>query len=416
MMKAARVPVFVLFLATPTVPLLGQATTKIANSIGVCRSDLGTPGSGEYDVDITFSGISVFDRSVDGVIDVRIPNLVGGRAVINDTQGHPVRKKIPSHIAYILADVRTAKPLIDAHAPVQPAFNEASCYVYYRLTNEVVMVDPASAPSSTNKNVCVTDASDANFCPDGTTEGSMKWLPSLKQILGSAQVPDDPHFKNPDGTTLAGMVRVDRGYLETVVNPPKKLWAFLQNSGDTETKRQAIAQEVHWHMRGAGTKFVLKLQPPTGSPVNLEFEPVAGKVSLFISNSPIDETGPIHKSMSMNEDPHFRAYYEFIKSFDVKKGPLPFKSSKNCQNGSLVSNPVLKLCAGCPNPDPADCATQLAESGNMIASSDFKPKPPAKKSTAKTKYRKSRHGRMSGMAATRNPLPSGLNCGSTQWP
>jgi len=410
MMKEVRVPLLVLFLATSAVPILGQATTKIANSIGECRTHLGTPGSGEYDVEITFSGIAVFDRETDGMIKVRIPNLAKGRAPIKDSHGNKVREKISPHIAYILTDAQTAKPLMDAHQPLQPAFNESSCYFYYRLTDEIITVDPSSAPDTTNKNLCVIDpASDGNVCPSGATEGSMKWLPSLKQILGTAQTPDEPHFKNPDGTTIAAMVRVDRGFLETVANA-KKVWAFLKKEGDTEKMKHGMAQEVRWHMRGTGAKFILKLQPLTGSPINLEFLPVGGKVSILIGNSPIDETGPIHKSMNMKEDPHFRAYYEFIKNFDVKSGPIPYKSATPCQTGSKSQTPVLKLCAGCPDPDPAECATQLAETGTLIANKDFKPKP--KRSTAKA-AKKSSHGRMTTRG---NPLPSGLNCGSTQWP
>jgi hypothetical protein len=411
MMKAVRVPLLVSLLISLAVPLMGQTT--IANSIADCQTGLGTPGGGEYPVDIVFSGINVFDRSTDGLISVRIPNLVGGRAVIKDGQGNIVREAIKSHIAYILTDAQTAKPLIDAGLAVQPAYYEGSCYVYYRLTNEIVKALDSSAPPANNGRLCVTDASDGKYCPDAATDGSMYWLPSFKKVLGSAQVPDDPHFKNPDGTTIAGVVQVDRGYLQTVVNLPKKVWTFLEKKGDPEVMRQAIAQEVHWHMRGTTSQFVLRLTKPDNTYVDLNFAPQNAKgVVLDIFNSPIDETGPIHQANPMNTDPHFRAYYEFVKAFDVKKGPLPFKSSKSCQNGSLASNPSLSVCVGCPNLDPS-CLIVNAETQKAMLSSQFKSK---KHKAAKKAGKNASKGAMAGMAFTPSPLPSGLNCAASQWP
>lgn len=409
-MNAVRVPVLVAFLALLAIPVTGQVT--IANSLADCKAGLGSPGNGEYPVDIVFSGISVFDRSNANYFSVRIPNLVNGRAVIKDGGGTIVRDKIKPHIAYILTDVQTAKPLIDAGLPVQPAFNESSCYVYYRLTDEIVTIDASSAPTSTNGTLCVTDAkpaSSSNFCPDSASVGSMYWLPSFKNVVG-AQTPEAQHFKDPDGTTIAGVVTVDRGYLQTVMNVPKKVWALKEKANDTETMRQAIAQEVHWHMRGTGTYFVVHLKKPN-STVDLSFTPQNGTgVVLYIFNSPIDETGPV-KGTFMSPDWHFRAYYEFLANYDVKKGPLPFKSSKSCQNGSIGSNPSLALCVGCPNPDPS-CVTRLAESGRTILSSDFKPK--KKRSSKKSPSAHSGMGSTPGPVG--QPVPSGLNCGSTQWP
>lgn len=358
-------------------------------TIDDCVTNLGAVGSGEYEVVITFSGIQMFDRETAGVVNVRMPNAIGGRAEIPDAAhpSTPLRHAIPPHISYILGSSDTMK-LIDTDL-AQPAYYEGSCYQYYRMNGDHVTVAEASAPKGINQSiVCTSDAVTANeYCPnDGSTgglktKGSMHWLPSASTILGGAKKGKADHFVDvPDPAVIAGVVRVDRGYLETVVTNPN-VWAFQANSADSEHNAQAMAQEVRWHMRGKGTPFILQVERKSGKKFDLQFMPVNNKVELFIANSPVDETGPIRTSMATSPDHHFPLYYEFVDGFSVADGPIPFTSkSRKCDASVQAEKPTLKRCANCPD-DPY-CKASAAM-------------PPGWKAM---------------------PLPSGLNCGGQQWP
>lgn len=363
----------------PAASAVAVASTKI-NTIAGCAAAL---GKGDYDVEIVFSGIALFERQdAKGYIDVRMPNASAGRPAIKETsQGsNDGRPSVLSHVAYILSDNDTARPLIDAGIDLQPAFSEASCFSYYRLIGDVVTVDPASAPININNALCLSDAKEADdkYCPSTTTKGSMHWLPSIKAVVGGTPAPHTGRFADtPDPQLLAGIVHVDRGYLETVVTN-KAVFVFRMPPGTTEMPpKQALAQEVRWHMKGKGTEFKLHLKRKNKPDQVLTFLPVNGKVSLFIANNPPGEIGPIHMASSHNQDDHFRLYYEFVNGMKPETGPVPFTStSLNCQGGSLAAaDPTLKRCDRCPN-DPT-CPV---------------------------------------VTGTGSPLPSGLNCGGTQWP
>ena len=358
-----------------------KASTTVESGIGACKTALGTPGIGQYEVVITLSGIGLFERrDADGVIKVRMPNGAAGRPEVpgaNPTDP-PQRHAIEPHVAYILADVTTAKPLIDADVPLHPAFYEGNCYQYYPLKGHVITVDAASAPMTINSPLCLTDADDGKLCPSAATKGSMRWLPSIKTVTGAAQSPRPDHFDDdPEPSVLAGLVHVDRGYLETVVTLDK-VWAFRNSEVDTtEYTPQAIAQEVRWHMRGTGTHFNLLLKRKGGSQIVLPFAPVNGKVEIFIANGPADATGPI-RTVTTSPDHHFPLYYEFIENFAPQTGRIPFRAAQhNCQTGhEPKENPTLQVCQPhCP-PDP-NCPPRVVWG---------------------------------------QPLPSGLNCGGALWP
>lgn len=360
----------------PVASAVAIASTKIT-TIAACDAAL---GRGDYDVEIVFSGIALFERQdAKGYIDVRMPNASAGRAVIKDTsQGSgDGRSAVPSHVAYILSDNDTARPLIDAGIDLQPAFSEASCFSYYRLIGDAVTVDAASAPININNALCLSDATDGKLCPGTTTKGSMHWLPSVKGVVGGTPAPHTGHFADtPDPQVLAGIVHVDRGYLETIVTN-KAVFGFRMPPGTTEMTPQALAQEVRWHMKGKGTEFKLHLKRKNKPEQILTFVPVNGKVSLFIANNPPGEIGPIHTASNHQHDDHFRLYYEFVNGMKPEAGPVPYTStSLNCQGGSLAAvTPTLKSCDRCPN-DPT-CPVTSGGGGS---------------------------------------LPSGLNCGGTQWP
>lgn len=359
------------------------AATKIEASIDSCKSILGPVLTGEYEVVITFSGITLFERrDANGVINVRLANAVTGRPENPNT--NPKIEKIPKHTAYILADIVTAKPLIDGGEGLHPAFFEGGCYNYFPLSGQVITVDNGSAPSANNGTLCITEAKENNkYCPNAdpsagvVTIGSMRWLPSIKTVLGGGgQTKHAPHFEDePDSSVLSGMVVVDRGYLETVVTNPV-VWGFKKKITDADFEPQAIAQEVRWHMRGKGSEFILKLKKKGGGEKLLKFTPVNGKVSIFIANNPSNETGPIHKASSMKMDHHFPLYYEFIDKFDVNKTVIPFVSG-DVDCGNLTGQkPALVPCV-CSCPKDPECP--IVVTGGQ-------------------------------------PLPSGLNCGATQWP
>jgi hypothetical protein len=353
------------------------AVTKSLATIDECKTALGPVLTGEYEVVITFSGITLFERKdADGYMNVRLLNAVSGRPASVD----PILDLIDSHTAYILTDIATARPILDAEVPLHSAYFEGACYNYYPLKGHVITVDDTSVPPASNGTLCVTDTfENGKLCPNEdpnsgvVTKGSMRWIPSIKTVLGgTAQTPQKEHFEDVfDPSVLSGMVRVDRGYLETVVTNPV-VWGFKKDVGDADYAPQAIAQEVRWHMRGKGSEFVLNLKKKNGNVIKLKFLPVNGKVSIFIANNPADETGPIRIASSMKMDHHFRLYYEFIDGFDPKKTVIPFESTKSC--GTLKGEkPTLLPCA-CSCPKDPNCPIVV------------------------------------------EGLPSGLNCGATQWP
>ncbi len=367
---------------TPHPASLSAATaaTTVASTIADCKSALGSPAAGEYEVVITLSGIGVFERrDSDGVMKVRMPNGASGRPQIKDVAtGAVLRQAIHPHVAYVLADVATAKPIIDAGTALHPAFYEGNCYKYYPLDGHVITVDDASAPMTINTPLCFSDASDGKLCPNATTEGSMRWLPSIQEIRdGTPQTPDPRYFEDdPDPGVISGLVHVDRGYLETVVTLDK-VWAFRKSATNlTEYTPQAIAQEVRWHMRGTGSEFVLRLKKKNGTEIRLPFTPVNGLVSIFIANSPSDDTGPV-RTITVAADHHFPLHYEFIENFDPREDRIPYRSNvQNCAAGTVSGSPTLKVCdPDCPRDPHCPIAVTVG-----------------------------------------SPIPSGLNCGGTRWP
>jgi hypothetical protein len=364
--------------------------TATASTIDKCITDLGSVGSGEYEVVITFSGIQMFDRQKANVVNVRMPNVVSGRAAIPDAHSTvPLRSAIPPHISYILGE-NSRLQNIDPDL-LQPAYYEGSCYSYYRMNGDHVTVDDASVPTAINNSpLCTSDAkTDGEYCPnDGThggtkTKGSMYWLPSMTVINGAHAAKADHLLDVPDPAVMAGVVTVDRGYLETVVTNPS-VWAFRASKSDTnEYTPQAIAQEVRWHMRGKGSSFVLHVERRSKK-FDLSFTPVNGKVLLFIANSPAQESGPIRTAMGTSPDDHFPLYYEFLDNFSVADGRIPFTSAALACDASVIGEtPSLQVCLYCKD-DPYCKSVQTGASGKAM---------------------------MVGM-----PLPSGLNCGGSQMP
>lgn len=364
---------------TPDSSLTGKtgSTAATASATDTCKTALGAPGPGEYEVVITLSGIGLFDRRNPGVIKVRMPNATAGRPEITDPDtGALLREEIEPHIAYILAGTATMKPLIDGGVSLKAAENEGTCYKYYQLDGHVIKVDEASAPMTINPPLCLSDASDADLCPTTTTEGSMRWLPSMTTIRGGVTPPQKTdHFEDdPHPSVLSGLVHIDRGYLDTAVMR-HVVWAFRSPTNPTEFNPQAIAQEVRWHMRGKGTHFILRLKRRGETEIQLPFAPVNGRVELFIANSPPKYTGPI-RNPTIAHDHHFSLYYEFIDGFDWKTSRVPHESlSSNCGTAiPSTERPTLQVCVpGCTDPS---C-----------------PPPPCP-----------------------GCLPSGLNCGGTNWP
>ena len=376
-----------LLILTFVLSTTARAQTTIGDTIDVCKTGLGVPITGEYEVVITFSGIAMFERrDNDGVIYVRLPNAQQGRPKIPDPQqqGEVLRNSIASHTAYILADVRTAKPLIDNDVPLHPAYFEGGCYKYYPLNGHVVTLVDATAPPANNGKLCVTDAyENGKYCPNDNiqngkvTKGSMYWLPSIKSTLGGAQTPEPGHFLDvPDPSVLSGLIKVDRGYLETVVTS-EDVWGFVMKLNEMGTsKLQTIAQEVRWHLRGKGSEFKLQLKKKNGNPIELSFVPVNGKVSIFIGNNPASDTGPVRSAGHLSPDNHFPLYYEFVKDFKPETGPLPAHADPNIYKcpALVPEEPTLVRCK-CSCPADPHC----------------KPN-------------------------EEHPVPSGLNCGGTQWP
>jgi hypothetical protein len=369
---------------TASLPSQAVIPTTIANSLADCAGGFGPPGPGEYDVVITFSGIGVFERQdASGYINVRMPNVITGRPAIPDPVNPQLelRSEVQAHSAYVLSDVNAESLMIYADEALQPAFFEGNCYNYHSLRGDTITVSEANAPMDINKPLCFTDAHDGKYCPDAATVGSMYWIPSIARILGTSQTKKTELFSDPPNPTYtSGVVHVDRGYLETVVTNPT-VWSFKIHKKDSHSLLQNIAQEVRWHIRGKGSPFVLELTRG-GTKKLLPFVvPIGKPLSIFIANSPVDQTGPIRQPMGMDTDMDFRLYYEFIYKFDLTKGPIPFSAAADYQchpdQGDLdPGTPTLQTCSTmCPILDP-NCEKKVLG----------------------------------------NPLPSGLNCGDTQWP
>lgn len=404
----------VLVAASPTTTV----TAQVESSLGVCTTRFGTPAANEYEVDITFSGIGVYDRhETDGFVDLIMPDLSSGKPATVDPRdsGNILRDVIPRHIAYVLARVEAYKPTIDAGTTLTGAEYEPSCYKYFTLDHVVVTAVDGLPDRRKNMPVCDTDKTDGDSCPTADTKGSMHWVPKLRSAAGEAPT-DTAHARTPKNADffpdpshpeavalnrdkVAARIRIDRGYLETSVTNGT-IWSFRIHEGDSaETGTpQAIAQEVHWHLRAQGTPFVLHLSSGT----DLKFAPPSAgeRLKIFIANSPSWETGPIHGASAESKDEHFSVYYDFIKGFPIEDSTIPIASDA-CDGDAAMGTVTLLPCANCPT-DP-NCTLEARAAFTLLLEHKLR-------RGAKVVTLQHDHGGALG------GLPSGLNCGQTQWP
>jgi hypothetical protein len=159
-------------------------------------------------------------------------------------------------------------------------------------------------------------------------------------------------------------------------------------------------------MRGVGDHFTLHLTAFDGSySRELVFTPVNNKIDIVIGNAPESETGPIALPHAENSDPHFSIYYEFILNNGTGKGPIPFHFL------TTVDCPATNPSFICPSPalPPATPAPRAPITPAAKTSKKTQAKPAAKPAAAHDTH-------VAAAANNGAPVPSGLNCSSSNWP
>jgi hypothetical protein len=279
-----------------------------------------------------------------------------------------------------------ADPINTGHTFV-PAYNEGTKYHYLPLAGEYVTLEAKNQVAVINPKL-VPNTSGTLPCPDASSHTSLRWLSSIKEIRGGTPVKEDKYFKPwPLTTNVLGRAILQYGRLDAHVIKPGVIWGFgkpVQIGFPTLGNEQALAEEVHWTFEAQEEPFVLSLVGFDGISRRVAFKPNAGKLLIFIANTPHKDTGPVSPTAEAI-DKHYSVYHTLAKGNPRGLGRIPHDSTRRCtQSAAYLFDPTLTPTTSSVAPGAAAYSSTPVAGTSAITSTQ--------------------------------PVPSGLNCSGTRWP
>lgn len=330
----------------------------------------------EFVVDVTFTGLVTFlDASLDvtkplpapmstaGNLKVLIHDVKAGDAMTlppgTDGMGHPIGKPIHKHTPFVGTDVQYICK--DSTAQIDPSW--CPLFAYHELKREAILWDATFIASGSNPSPLSFSVTAGGMCPTAGDMKSTYWVPSLSRVGAKGENLDhNGDLKN----RMLGTSLLSAGTLEACVLSPQ-VFNFRDDFKPVQgSHSQAIAEEVHYLLKGKGKTFTVKLKDTGGSEKVLVLRPVNKRVELRVGNLPenfipVTEVTILASGAPEKWDSHFGVYHRVLAN-KARKKEIPFDAGACLSFAKCPRTVETRPCAdadrpvsGFPSTDGANC-------------------------------------------------------------
>src|SRR5436189_1418622 len=248
---------------------------------------------------------------------------------------NPVTLLFPSamnHQAFISVDSRYSPTLTDAMIQAGKTLDsvphDSSTYAQYTIKGEEIGFQGIQDSDLQYRD-------DGSMCPmRNADEHSLHWMPSLSDILGSAQTLATTATTRTRPIGINARLEIAKGKLETTVRD-WHVWDFKAQGSAQPVFRQALAGVLKYTFTiPAGQNLVITSRVLSGNqgPQDLMTVKPDGNQILITFGNTLPNDRIEHAVANVKEDPHFSDYYELLAT-RLSTMPTPFQSEDECGGG-----------------------------------------------------------------------------------
>jgi hypothetical protein len=313
------------------------------------RTDCAGLPETDFEVEVVFTGLMMFvpdDLDLTKPLQVAKPGehasttwtvlIPNARGLSGATLPPDNAQTVHPHTPFVGVDPR----YLCGESP-KPKDTWCPNYAYYELEDADILWDSAFMRGQSGPPAYRLTVDGDGVCPtnkDGKTDGnSLHWIPSLAEVgFSDHRLDADLVGGTPKPNTISGRTTLQGGSLDACVLARPKMNFRVKRFENRGPVTRALAEEVHYTVKGRGETFTLMLAPRNGGTAEkVVLAPVDNRIEIRIGNVPKDYIPPTTTIGDPEAaDAHFGAYHRFMKN--VNAPFIPHDTLERCDSAPCM--------------------------------------------------------------------------------